>query len=202
MAQIMNNNENGGDYPDSPCDKGLLLNSLKKHQKNGVVLGVEKIINPKLKNYGDNKKALISVVFTIVGSMEKCILYKLDENGKKIQYEDEITGDKKYKLYVGDGQLKEVIFPFYADLEDDALDENSLLVIKPRTSSYSFFRTALIDGEALPKDAPIQPIGTNFKELKECLEGWEFLAKYELIKGKNRSFPALLCESVESDDDE
>lgn len=186
-------------FPDSPCDKTLLLNSLKKYQKDGAILGVEKVINPKEKNYGDARKALISVVFTIVGSMPKCILYELDDNGKRIKYEDEMTGEEKYKMKVEDGNLKEVIYPFYANISEGELDDNTTLVITPKTSSYSFFREGLIDGGALPEDAPMQSIATNFAEIKESLEGFTFRGKYELIKGKYRSFPSLLCERVEEE---
>lgn len=195
----MDNKENK-DFPDSPCDKTLLLNSLKKYQKNGVILGVEKVINPKEKTYGDARKALISVVFTIVGSMDKCILYELDDNGKRIKYEDEMTGEEKYRMKVSDGSLAEVIFPFYANIQDGELDENTTLIITPKTSSYSFFREGLIDGGALPEDAPVQSIATTFAELKECLDGFTFKGKYELIKGKYRSFPSLLCERVSEDE--
>ena len=64
-------------FPRDPCDKTLLLGSLKSFQKQGVILGVEKVIDPRKNSYG---KASINVVLTIVGSMDKCRLYELDDN--------------------------------------------------------------------------------------------------------------------------
>ena len=196
MAQIIEQEDKK--FPREPCDKTLLLNSIKKYQSNGVVLGVEKVIPPKKNTFG---KATISIVFTIVGSMEKCILYELDEEGQYIEYEDEMTGETRRKMKVQDGNLATVFFPFYANIQngEDGLDENTTLVITPGTSSFSFFKEALIDGGELPENVGNQSIATNFAELKECLEGFTFLGKYETIKGKNRSFPSLLVERVEEE---
>lgn len=198
MAQILEQQEKKV-FPKEPCDKNLLLSSIRKHQPDGVILGVEKVINAKLNNFG---KVTIPIIFTIVGSMEKCIQYVLDNDGQYVEYEDEMTGETKRKLHIVDGNLATVFYPFYANLGngESGLDENTTLVITPGTSSYSFFREALIDGGELPVDAPRQSIATTFAELKEVLEGFTFKGKYELIKGKNRSFPSLLCERVSEED--
>jgi len=197
MAQIIQDEEKV--FPREPCDKNLLLSSIKKHQPEGVILGVEKVIEPKKNNFG---KVTINCVFTIVGQMPKCIQYVLDENGQYIQYEDEMTGETRRKMHIVDGNLATVFYPFYANLKngEDGLDENTTLIITPGTSSYSFFKEALIDGGELPEDTGRVSIATNFKELKECLEGFTFRGKYELIKGKNRSFQSLLVERVSEDD--
>ena len=186
-------------FPRDPCDKTLLLGSLKSFQRQGVILGVEKVIDPRKNNYG---KASINVVFTIVGSMDKCRLYELDEDGQYIEYEDEMTGENRRKVYIDDGQLKTVFFPFYATIgkDEDGLDENTTLIITPGTSSYSFFKEALIDFGALPEDTGNEAIATDFAEIKECLDGFHFRGKYDVIKGKNRSFPYLLCERVSEDE--
>lgn len=196
MAQVIE--EEKKVFPREPCDKTLLLSSIKKHQPEGVLLGVEKVIEPKKNNFG---KATISVIFTIVGNMEKCTLYELDDDGQYIEYEDEMTGETRRRMRIDDGNLATVFFPFYANIQggEDGLDENTTLVITPGTSSYSFFREALIDGGELAEDTPRQSIGTNFAELKQCLDGFTFIGKYELIKGKNRSFPSLLCERISED---
>lgn len=199
MAKTFVEEEKKKIFPKEPCDKHLILSSIKKHQPEGVILGVEKIIEPKKNNYG---KATISIIFTVVGSMPKCTLYELDDDGQYIEYEDEMTGETRRKMKIGDGNLATVFFPFYANIQngDGGLDEHTTLTITPGTSSYSFFREALIDGGALPEDAPKDSIATDFAELKECLEGFTFRGKYELIKGKDRSFPSLLCERVSEDE--
>ena len=186
-------------FPRDPCDKTLLLGSLKSFQRQGVILGVEKVIDPRKNSYG---KASINVVLTIVGSMDKCRLYELDDDGQYIEYEDEMTGENRRKVYIDDGQLKTVFFPFYANIgkDEDGLDENTTLIITPGTSSYSFFKEALIDFGALPEDTGNEAIATDFAEIKECLDGFHFRGKYDVIKGKNRSFPYLLCERVSEDE--
>lgn len=194
MAQVVT--EENKTYPSEPCDKNLLLSSLKRFQKQGVVLGVEKILTPKVKDYGDGPKAVMRFIFTILGSMPKCSLYELDENGQKIEYEDEMTGEKRFKIYIDDGQLKTVIFPFYADIKkgQDGFDEETVLIVKPKTSSYSFFREALIDSGDLPSNMGEQAFETCYGELKEALDGWEFLGKHD-VTGK-RKFQYLKCERV------
>lgn len=195
MAQFIEQEETKV-FPKEPCDKHLILQSIKKHQPEGVEMGVEKVVTPKKNNFG---KATIPAILTITGEMPKCILYELDENGQYVIEEDDITGEQKRKLKVDDGSLATVFFPFYANIKDgeDGLDENTTLIITPGTSSYSFFREALIEGGELPSNVGRQSIATNFAELKECLEGFTFIGKYELIKGKNRSFPSLLVERIE-----
>ena len=204
MAQLMEEtNGDGAKFPKEPCDKNLLLSSLSSFREEGVVLGVEKVLTPKRRDYGNGPKANINIVFTIVGSMPKCRLYELDEDGQYIPYEDEMTGEKRNKVYIDDGQLKTVYFPFYADIgkDEEGLDDNTLLIVKPGTSSYSFFKEALVDMGELPTYMGRQAFSTNFGELKEALEGWEFLGKQETIKGKNRSFSSLLCERLDKDDE-
>ena len=169
MAQIIQEEQGDKVFPREPCDKNLILQSIKKHQPDGVMMGVEKVIDAKKNNFG---KVTIPVIFTITGEMPKCILYELDDDGQYVEYEDEITGEKKRKLKIDDGQLATVFFPFYANIKqgEDGLDENTTLIITP-----------------------------DFAELKECLDGFVFLGKYEVIKGKNRSFPSLLVERVEEE---
>ena len=183
-------------FPREPLDKTLLLNSLKSYQKDGVMMGVEKVIDPKLNSFG---KVTINTVLTITGEMEKCRLYELDNDGQYIEYEDEMTGETRRKIYIDEGTLKTVFFPFYANIKkgEEGLDENTTLIITPGTSSYSFFKEALINAEELPSDVGNVSIATNFAELKEALDGFYFLGKYELIKGKTRSFASLKVERAE-----
>ena len=193
MAQLLD--EEKKIFPRESCDKTLLLSSIKSYQKEGVTLGVEKLITPRKNNFG---KVSINAILRITGEMPKCRLYELDENGQYIEYEDEMTGETRRKVKIDDGNLETVFFPFYANIKDgeDGLDENTTLIITPGTSSYSFFKEALIDCGELPEDMSQQSIATNFAELKEAIEGWDFLGKQETIKGKNRSFSSLLCERI------
>lgn len=197
MAQLIveDNQGDGKLFPKEPCDKKLLLGSLKDYQKDGVVLGVEKVINPKMGSYG---KATINLVLTILGSMPKCRLYNLDENGQYQEYEDERTGETRLDVIIGDGQLKTVFFPFYAIPKGDGLDENTTLLITPGTSSYPLFKEALIEAEELPSDMGNQAFNTTFAELKGALEGFEFIGKYAQGGSKNK-FDYLDVQRVDGD---
>jgi len=180
-------------FPKEPVDKELLLGSLRDYAKDGVVMGVEKVIEPRLNTYG---KVTINTVFTIVGEMPKCRQYILDEDGQYTYYVDDKTGEERRDIKVDDGQLCTVFFPFYAVPKGEGLDENTKLLITPGTSSYSFFRTAFIDAGELPADMENQAFSTNFAELKEVLEGFEFVGKYA-VGGSKRKFAYLQCERVE-----
>jgi len=190
--------DTGGDkkFPKEPVDKDLLLSSLRDYQKGGVVLGVEKVIEPKLNSYG---KVTINTILTIIGSFEKCRQYILDEDGQYTFYVDEKSGEKRRDVKVDDGQLATVFFPFYAVPQGDGLDENTTLVITPGTSSYSFFREAYIDAEELPADMGLDAFSTNFKEMKEVLNGFTFRGRYA-EGGSKRKFAYLKCEGVEEVD--
>ena len=185
----------GGDkkFPKEPVDKELLLSSLRDYKKDGVVMGVEKVIEPKMNDFG---KVTINVIFTIIGSFEKCRHYILDEEGQYTYYIDDKTGDKRRDVELKDGQLATVFFPFYAVPKGEGLDENTTLLITPGTSSYSFFREAYIDAEELPADMGNDAFSTNFAEMKEVLQGFTFRGKFA-EGGTKRKFQFLKCERVE-----
>ena len=161
----------------------------------GVVMGVEKVVTPRMGNYG---KVNIPIIFTIIGSMPKCRLYNLDDDGQYQFYTDERTGEERIDVIVDDGQLKTVFFPFYAVPKGDGLDENTTLYIAPGTSSYPLFREALIEYGGLPSDMGRQAFNTTFAELKEALEGFEFIGKYAQGGTKNK-FDYLDVERVSED---
>ena len=206
MAQLVEESSDKGAtvFPKEPMDKGLFLSSLKSFAKDGVETGVEKVLTPKRRDYGSGPKANLPMILKPIGEMPKCRVYDLDENGQYIPYVDEMTGEERNKIKIDDGCMKTVFFPFYANIKEgeEGLDENTTLIVTPGTSSYSFFKEALIDYGELPSDMGKMAFSTNFAELKEALENWSFIAKYELIKGKNRSFPSLKCERLDKDEDE
>ena len=174
-------------------DKDLLLSSLRDYQKKGAVLGVEKVIEPRLNSYG---KVTINTILTVVGSFEKGRKYILDDEGQYTFYTDDRTGEERRDIEVGDCQLCTVFFPFYAVPKGEGLDENTTLLITPGTSSYSFFREAYIDAEELPADMGNDAFSTNFAEMKEVLQGFTFRGKFA-EGGSKRKFAYLKCERVE-----
>lgn len=197
MAQLEKTEEKV--FPREPCDKTLLLSSIKSYEPSGILMGVERVIAPRKNNFG---KVTINAILSILSEMPKCRLYELDEQGQYIDYEDEMTGETRRKIHIGEGYLKTVFFPFYANIgkDEDGLDENTKLIITPGTSSYSFFREALIQAGELPSDMGEQAFSTNFAELSEALEGFTFRAKYDVM-GKQRKFAYLKCERLEEEDE-
>ena len=182
-------------FPKEPVDKELLLGSLRDYAKNGVVMGVEKVIEPKLNKFG---KVTINTILTVIGSFPKCRKYILDDDGQYTFYVDDKTGEERRDIEIGDGQLCTVFFPFYAVPKGEGLDENTPLLITPGTSSYSFFKTAFISAGEIPSDLGDVSLTTNFAELKEVLEGFTFLGKYAM-GGSKRKFAYLKCEVVEEE---
>jgi len=196
MVEIIQENGSSTVFPKEPIDKDLLLSSLRDYNKDGVVLGVEKVLTPKKNKYN---KVTINTVLTVIGSMDKGRKYILDEQGQYTFYIDDKTGEKRRDLEVGDCQLCTVFFPFYAVPEGEGLDENTPLLITPGTSSYSFFKEAYINGEALPKDCGNVAFKTNFKEMKEVVEGFNFRGYY--AEGGKNNFQYLRCEQLDEEEE-
>lgn len=180
-------------FPKEPVDKELLLGSLRDFAKDGVEIGVEKMIEPRLNSYG---KVTLNAILTITGSMPKCRQYVLDEEGQYTFYVDDKTGEERRDIKVAEGDLCTVFFPFYAVPKGEGLDENTTLLITPGTSSYSFFREAFISAGELPADMGNQAFSTNFAEIKEVMNGFTFIGKYA-VGGSKRKFAYLKCERIE-----
>ena len=193
MVSIVPSEGEGKLFPKEPIDKELLLSSLRDYAKDGAILGVEKMIQPKKNSYG---KVTLNAILTAIGSFPKCRKYILDEEGQYTYYIDDKTGEKRRDIEVSDAQLCTIFFPFYAVPQGEGLDENTPLLITPGTSSYSFFREAFIDAGELPADMGNDAFTTNYKEIKEALEGFTFRGKYA-EGGSKRKFAYLKCERVE-----
>ena len=58
------------------------------------------------------------------------------------------------------------------------------LTFYPTSSAYPLFRLALQNAGELPSDMGDKPFSTTQEELKDALEGFEFIGKCEEIKGK------------------
>lgn len=205
MAQILENTKSkDGDviYPKEPCDKNMLLSSIKSYQEDGVIIGVEKLLTPKRKDYKDSAKANLNVILKIIGNMPKCRLYDLDKDGQYQMEMDEFEGKEKPLRKIDDGKGATVFFPFYANIDQDekGLDENTVLTIVPNTSSYSFFREGLIHAGELPEDMGRQAFTTTFKELEEAMNDFVFRGKHETLKTSYRSFPSLKCERISDEE--
>lgn len=201
MVRIIESSSGDGEnkvFPKEPIDKNLLLSSLREFKPEGVVMGVEKVLQPRKSTFTKGK-ATLNMIFTIIGSFDECRLYDLDKEGQYIEEYDQATGKNRNKVIIGDAQLKTVFFPFYANCDASEIDEETDLIIIPKTSSYPFFRQAYVEYGALPKDCGLVAFATNYKEMQEVFNGYEFLGKYGFFKGKN-SFEFLDCESLDKEE--
>lgn len=185
MAQIVADEKSADKFPREPCDKKLLLGSLRDYAQEGVEMGVDKVLTPKMTAFG---KVSINMILSIVGEMEQCRLYDLDEEGQYQYVDDPMTGEQRIKVKVGNGHMATVFFPFYAvpKGEKGELDEKTPLLVTPGTSSYSLFREAMIESEFLPADMGNQSFMTDYAELKEALEGFTFKGFYANGGSKNK----------------
>ena len=195
MAEIVKQDKDEDKlFPKEPIDKTLLLSSLREFKEDGVVMGVSKVLTPK--HTFSKVKATVNVIFDVIGSFPECRLYELDENKQYIKEYDQATGKNRNKVVLGDATLKTVFFPFYVNCDEAEIGEDTKLVVIPNTSSYPFFKEAYMEAEALPKDCGNVAFSTNFKEMKEVLEGFEFKGKYGFFKGNN-PFEFLDVERIE-----
>lgn len=195
MAQVIAEEKSSEKFPREPCDKRLFLGSARDYCPEGVVMGVNKVLTPKMTAFG---KVSINTVLQIIGEMPKCRLYDLDKEGQYQFVDDPMTGEQRIKVKVDDGHMATVFFPFYAvpKGENGELDESTPLLVTPGTSSYSLFKEAMLESEFLPADMGNQSFMTDFNELKEALEGFTFKGFYAQGGSKNK-FDYLRAERVE-----
>lgn len=185
MAEILKDEKSTEKFPREPCDKKLLLGSLRDYAPEGAEMGVDKLLTPKMTAFG---KVSLNAILSITGEMEQCRLYDLDGEGQYQYVDDPMTGEQRIKVKVGNGHMATVFFPFYAvpKGENGELDEKTPLLVTPGTSSYSLFKEAMIESEFLPSDMGNQSFMTDYAELKEALEGFTFKGFYATGGSKNK----------------
>lgn len=179
MAKIIENNNEK--FPQVPLDKNLLLTSIRDFKPEGVKLGVEKVSRPFMTKYG---KVQMTVILCVMEEMEKCRMYELDDESQYIMVKDDLTGEenKKIKIHRCELEMAKFFFSLNCDAEDE-VDENTEVRVYPASGAYPLFRAALIEADELPEKTKA-PFVTTGAELKEALEGFEFIGKYARKKGK------------------
>ena len=151
----------------------LFLISVKKwYNEDGIKMGVEKVSN-LFANKNDAKKRGIAVTCSILEDMEKCRVRKI-ENGKLVMKEDEDTGEEKVVTEIVD-DVEEVTFFFNVKISDE---ENNEFSVNPKSSCYPLFNFAFQESGDLPQ-GNTKGFICNIEELKEALEGLEFMGKEE-----------------------
>lgn len=188
MAEIVADTGSDKKFPKDPIDKKLLLSSIRDFAPEGLGLGVERFGNPMNKGYG----VQAAVQFTIVDEMPKCRKYVLDDEGQYIKVKDELTGEESNKVEIGDGHLEIATIFFKLGSEEKNPDDETKCTLTRFSSSYPLFISALIANGDLPDEAYGQTISTCPGELKEALEGYEFVATVGSGKYKGKKYEFIV----------
>lgn len=169
-------------YPQDAMDKKLLFASIKRFKPSGVNLGVENVSKPYRTSFGKVQVAVKTCITEDEGVMES-LQYVLDENEQYVMITDEF-GDEKPKTHVVDGHLAMATLFLNVNCEDTDVTEESELTIYPTSGSYPLFKSALMQNGDLPEDMGNKAFVTDGKELKEALEGFEFVGVVKKSTGK------------------
>ena len=185
MAKIVESVDGDKKFPNSRVGKTQFLTSIRDFAPDGVLLGVERVskIFPVKQ---DVEKAQMTVELTILGDMEKCRLFELDEDGEYVMVNDELTGKEDKKIVLEPVKADDLVsFPIFLPCgKPKEITNEADLTFYPTSSAYPLFRLALQNAGELPSDMGDKPFSTTQEELKDALEGFEFIGKCEEIKGK------------------
>lgn len=196
MASVVNNNEDNK-FPNPRIGKTQFLTSVRDFAPDGILLGVERV-SKVFPTKQEPTKAQIMLELTILGDMEKCRVFDMDDNGDYITKMDELTGreERVIKLEaISKDDLES--FPIFLPCgKPKEISNDADLTFYPTSSAYPLFRLALIDAGELPADMGNKAFSTTQEELKEALEGFSFIGKCEEIKGKY-NYMRLLAEPEE-----
>lgn len=177
-----------------PVTSKLFLTSINSwYKKHGIKVGIEKVSN-LYPNKNDKKKRGIAVTVSVLGDMPKCRARVIDENGQIVMKEDEDTGEEVPKMTTIEDPDR-VTFFFNVRIENEELDEFS---VNPKASCFPLFNYAFQDTGDLPEDNTKGFI-CDIEELKDALEGLEFMAKAkkESFSGGNPYWVLIPSEVVD-----
>jgi len=168
-------------FPKDPLDKKLLLSSIRDFSPDGVKLGGEKVSKPFRTSFG---KVMLTVQLAILDEMEKCRMYELDDEGQYIMIKDELTGEEKPKIKIDKGHLAMCTLFLGVTTDAKEIDEETEFTVYPTSGAYPLFSAALIEAGNLEASAKGKAFITTGAELKESIEGFEFIGVAMKSKGK------------------
>lgn len=168
-------------FPKDPLDKKLLLSSIRDFCPDGLKLGVEKVSKPFKTSFG---KTMLTVQLCVMDEMPKCRMYELDDEGQYIMIKDDLTGEESPKIKIDNGYLAMCTLFLGVTCDAKEVDEETEFKVYPTSGAYPLFSSALIEAGELPEDAKGKAFTCNGKELKEALEGFEFIGFADKSKGK------------------
>ena len=184
MASIVDTDKDSK-FPNPRIGKTPFLSSIRDFAPDGILLGVERV-SKVFPVKQDPAKAQLMVEIMIMGDMEKCRVYVLDDDDEYVLVKDDITGKEEKKIEIDkiEGSDCETFPLFMPCGSPKEITNEAELTFYPTSSAYPLFKLALIEAGELPKDMGDKPFATTQEELKECLEGFTFIGKCEEIKGK------------------
>ena len=172
-------------FPNSIISKTPFLSSVRDYCPEGVKLGVERV-SKLFAVKQEPSKAQLMAEMVIQSDMPKCRCHILNDDGEYVTELDELTGKSVKKLELRAIEGSELItFPiFFPCGKPKEISNDAELTFYPTSSAYPLFKLALQEAGELPEGMGDKAFVTTQEELKECLEGFEFIAKCEEIKGK------------------
>ena len=168
-----------------PENGRLFLNSIKSWEKDGILVGVERVSKPFKAQGGDDDKYVVGIDLSLGEDMEKCRVRAV-EDGKVVMVEDE-EGNEKPKIEIVDW-VEVVPLYFNMRLVDEDKDEYKVF---EKSSAFPLFNYAFIEAGLLPKGNTKNIIFTH-EELVEALEGLEFRATVETREFGGNKYPVLI----------
>ena len=197
MAELVDIQDGDNKFPNSRIGKTPFITSIRDFAPDGVLLGIERVsrVFPVKQ---DPEKAQLMLELVIQGDMEKCRMYLLDDDGEYINMKDELTGKEARKLVIEPVKGEDLVtFPMFLPCgKPKEITNEAELIFYPKSSAYPLFKFALQQAGELPAKMPSKPFKTTQEELKECLEGLQFIGKCEEIKG-TYNYVRLIAEPVE-----
>ena len=197
MAQYIEANDGESKFPNPIIGKTQFLTSIRDFKPEGVRCGIERVSKLFPIKQEPSKAQLMNEI-VIQEDVEKMRCWMLDEDGEYITEMDELTGKENRKLEIRKIEGSELVaFPmFFPCGKPKEISNESLLTFYPTSSAYPLFKLALVESGDLPSDMGDKAFATTQEELKQALEGFEFIAKCEEIKGKY-NYMRLQAEIVE-----
>ena len=166
------------------------------YNEKGIHCSVNLVSDFFKSNFSNKKEPNIAVKINILEDMPKCRARALDNEGNVIKVEDEISGESKPKIELIKNP-EEVTFFFKLKEVGKQGDETEgeEAFISKNSSAYPLINLALISNGDLDEGNDKSVIANN-EELKNALEGFEFIAKCGKGDFKGKKYNYLLAEPV------
>lgn len=180
-----------------PVTSKYFMSSIKSwYNKHGIKVGIEKVSNLYANKQDKNKRG-VAVTLSILGDMPKCRARVIDDDGKVVRVEDEVTGEERDEIAII-SDPDEVTFFYNVRIEDEEKNEFS---VNPKASCFPLFNFAFQATGDLPEDNT-EGFICDIDELQSALKGIEFTAKVKEERFQGGNPYLVLIPSVAIDVEE